>query len=318
MFLSIVTTLYESEDTILDFYTRISAAAQVVAKNDYEIIFVNDGSSDLSLSLAKDLHNKDSKVSIVDLSKNFGHHRALMVGLEHSSGELVFLIDSDLEENPEELVSFYKKLKQDSSLDVVYGVQNERKGGFLERIFGLIFYKLFNFLSDSVTIPENSSTIRIMKRAYVESLLLFKDKEIYFTPLADMAGFHQEQHIIHKGYKKNTTYNFQKRYHLFINAIFSYTTKPLFFMFYTGCLITTVAMCYIFYLLAAYIFYGVAVSGWRSTIVSIWFFGGLSILFLGIISIYISKIYTETKNRPNHVVKKFWIGRDRASAKEGV
>jgi len=318
MFLSIITTLYQSEDTVLDFYTRISAAAQVVAENDYEIIFVNDGSSDLSFTLAKDLHKKDSKVSIVDLSKNYGHHRAMMVGLEHSSGELVFLIDSDLEEKPEELVNFYKRLKQDQSLDVVYGVQNERKGGFLERIFGLVFYKLFNFLSDSVTIPENSSTIRIMKREYVNALLSFKDKEIYFTPLADMAGFHQEKYAIKKGYKKNTTYNFKKRYHLFINSIFSYTTKPLFFMFYTGCLITTIAIGYIFYLLAAYIFYGVAVSGWRSTIVSIWFFGGLSILFLGIISIYISKIYTETKNRPNHIVKKFWIGKDRASAEEGA
>ena len=217
MLLSIVTTVYQSEDTILEFYSRISKSAQSIAGDDYEIVFVNDGSEDQSLSIALSLNESDSRVSVIDLSKNFGHHRALMVGLEYSIGNLVFLIDSDLEESPEDLVKFYDELNKNFDIDVVYGVQIQRKGSFLEKISGKIFYKVFKFFSDSAQIPENFSTIRLMRRCYVEALLSFKDKEIYFAPLASLAGFRQKDLLIKKGYKKKSTYSFGKKYHLFIN-----------------------------------------------------------------------------------------------------
>ncbi len=315
MHLSIVTTVYQSEDYILDFYSRITQISQVISEDNYEIIIVNDGSEDLSLSIIKEIHNDDSKVSIINLSRNFGHHRALMVGLEYACGDIIFLIDSDLEENPEELQRFYLELNKDKDIDVVYGVQEERKGKFLEKISGKIFYKLFNLLSDTANIPENLSTVRIMRRAYVEALLSFKDKEIYFAPLANLAGFKQKELTIKKGFKKKTTYNFSKKYHLFINSIFSYTSKPLYLMFYIGSLVTLFSFSYLLYLIIGYFLYGVQVSGWASTIVSIWFFGGLTILFLGIISIYISKIYTESKNRPNYIVKEFLEGKERKSSR---
>ena len=239
MLLSIVTTLYQSEETILDFYTQISDAAQSIAGQEYEIIFVNDGSNDLSLNIALDLNLRYDNVCVVDLSKNFGHHRALMVGLEYSQADHIFLIDSDLEESPKELIRFYNELNSDPDVDVVYGVQGERKGNFLERMSGLVFYKFFNFFSDIANIPKNFSTIRIMRKSYVEALLCFKDKEIHFAPLADLAGFNQREISIIKGNKKKTTYSFSKKYHLFINQIFSYSSKPLYFIFYLGILITS-------------------------------------------------------------------------------
>lgn len=313
MFLSIVTTLYQSESTILEFYTRISESAKSISGDNFEIIFVNDGSEDRSYSLAKGLCEEDSKVSLIDLSKNFGHHRSLMVGLEQALGDLVFLIDSDLEEQPEDLIRFYDELIQDSNIDAVFGVQSKRKGGFLENYLGSLFYKIYNFLTDSHQIPENTAITRLMRKRYVKALLLFQDKEIYFAPLATLTGFNQKSLKVDKKLKKTTTYSFSKRYHLFINAIFSNTSKPLYFMFYVGSLITAASFSYVFYLVTAYFFFGVQVSGWTSTIVSIWFFGGLIILFLGIISIYVNKIYVETRNRPNYIVKEFLEGRDRLS-----
>lgn len=306
MKISVVTTLYESERTLSEFHSRISQTINKNSEYIYELLFVNDGSTDNTLKIAKDILERDERVVIVDLSRNFGHHRAIMTGLEHSTGDLIFLIDSDLEEMPEDLEVFLKKMEEDSSLDVIYGAQTKRKGNLSERFFGRVFYKVFNLLSDEAIIPINSSTIRIMKRKYVDAILAFKDKEIYFTPLASLTGFNQSQLSIKKEDKGWSTYTFLKKYHLFINLIFSYTTKPLFFMFYTGLLITLMSSAYILYLLLAYSLYGIEVSGWASTIVSIWFFGGLTILFLGIISIYISKIYNETKNRPLFLVKDIW------------
>ncbi len=132
MKLSIVTTLYNSAAYISTFYQRVSAVARQLAGEDYEIIMVNDGSPDNSVELAVQLTETDSHVVVIDLSRNFGHHNAMRAGLEHSCGEQVFLIDSDLEEEPEWLLSFSDQMVAEKC-DVVYGVQKERKGNWFER-----------------------------------------------------------------------------------------------------------------------------------------------------------------------------------------
>lgn len=138
MKLSIVTTLYKSSEYIDDFYQRISIEAYKIT-NDYEIIFVDDGSPDESLQKAIGLYQNDSKVKVIELSRNFGHHKAIMTGLSHAVGDYVFLIDSDLEEEPELLGRFWKELHKAEEIDVVYGVQETRKGGRFEKIVELYF-----------------------------------------------------------------------------------------------------------------------------------------------------------------------------------
>ena len=149
MKLSIVTTLYQSSAHVFEFCQRARAAAEDYVCDDYEIILVNDGSPDDSLILAKDILNKNDKVKIVDLSRNFGHHKAMMTGMAHAKGELVFLIDSDLEEEPEWLETFAKQMKQDRC-DVVYGVQERRKGSLS---LSALLPKSLSFMCDS---PEGS------------------------------------------------------------------------------------------------------------------------------------------------------------------
>ena len=158
MKLSIVATLYQSAPYINEFHERASASAKRMVGDDYEIVLVNDGSPDNSLDLAIRLTEKDSHTVVVDLSRNFGHHKAMMTGLAQAKGELVFLIDSDLEEEPEWLVAFVEKMSKDHS-DVVYGVQDKRKGGLFEQITGWVFYRVFRLLT-GIAQPDNIVTAR--------------------------------------------------------------------------------------------------------------------------------------------------------------
>ena len=180
MDLSIVTSLYGSAPYVADFYRRASAAAQQVTSR-YEIIFVNDGSPDDSLARAVALQEQDPKVVVIDLSRNFGHHKAFMTGMMYAKGNRVFILDSDLEEEPEWLLTFQGLLNQ-STCDVVYGVQDKRKGGFFERWSGHAFYWLFNTLS-SAPIPVNAVNARLMSRRYVEALLKHQEREIFLPGL---------------------------------------------------------------------------------------------------------------------------------------
>jgi len=153
--LSIVTSLYQSEEFLTEFHARCTAAATRLAGSSYEIILVNDGSPDQSLQKAIDLHARDPHVRVIDLSRNFGHHKALMTGLAHARGELVFLIDCDLEEDPAWLLTFHEAMRADN-VDVVYGVQAERKGDWLERSAGRLFFSVFTSTRSSKSFAYQS------------------------------------------------------------------------------------------------------------------------------------------------------------------
>src|SRR5205807_15629 len=150
MYLSVVTTLYRSAPHVESFYARMCREAATIT-DDFEIIFVNDGSPDHSAELALGLCDRDPRVRLVDLSRNFGHHKAIMTGLGYARGQLIFLIDSDLEEEPEYLRPFLAHMRA-KNVDVVYGIQASRKGGLLERITGRAFYSVYNALSE-YTVP---------------------------------------------------------------------------------------------------------------------------------------------------------------------
>jgi putative glycosyltransferase len=190
MRLSLVATLYKSAPHLLEFYERMTKCAQQIT-HDYEMILVNDGSPDSSLDIALKLFEQDSRVKVVDLSRNFGHHKAMMTGLEHVQGEYVFLIDSDLEEPPETLKLFWDELQKDRDLDVVFGVQKKRKGGWFERFSGVLYYKIMNWLGE-IKIPKNLLTVRLMSHHYTQSLIRYQEREMEFGVLAELVGFRKK------------------------------------------------------------------------------------------------------------------------------
>ena len=300
MTLSIVTTLYCSAPHLEEFYRRASAAAETIT-TDYEIVFVNDGSPDDSLSIALELFERDPRVRVVDLARNFGHHKAMMTGLRHARGELVFLIDSDLEEDPELLTAFAATLDA-AAADVVYGVQAERRGEWFERWSGRLFFKLFNLMSD-YPIPENLVTVRLMTRRYVSALLSHGEREMVIAGLWVLTGFRQVPLAVTKHSRSKTTYSLRRKIAVLVNSVTSFSSRPLVFIFYLGVAIGALAAAAAAYLVIRRVFFGILLPGWPSLIVSVWLLGGLILACLGIIGIYLSKIFIETKQRPYTIVR---------------
>lgn len=301
MKLSIVATLYRSMPTIDEFHRRISLAARAITE-DYEIVLVNDGSPDDSLASARALVAKDEHVVVVDLSRNFGHHKAMMTGLAHARGDFVFLIDSDLEEPPELLPQFWETLHGDADADVVYGVQRSRKGGLMERISGGLYYDIFNALSP-VKVAKNMSVVRLMTRRYVDHLLQHREHELVFIGLAALTGYKQLPQSFDKASKGSSSYNLVRKLDLVANSIAAFSTRPLIAIFYLGLLLTLASMVLAGYFAANYMLHGDTPSGWTSLIISVWVICGLILLSLGVIGIYLAKMFSEVKDRPYTIVR---------------
>jgi len=304
MKLSVVATLYQSAPYIIEFHQRASAAAKNHVGEDYEIVLVNDGSPDNSLDLAVQITESDSHVVVVDLSRNFGHHKAMMTGLAHTNGDQVLLIDSDLEEEPECLIAFAEQMKS-QRCDVVYGVQEQRKGGGFERRSGQWFYRFFKALT-GLALPENIVTARLMTRRYVDALLRHEEREVFMAGLWHITGFDQFPQIVKKHSTSETTYTFRKKMSLLVNSVTSFSNAPLVGIFYIGVSISLVAVVYIGYLVIQWMFLAKPLSGWTSVMASIWLLGGMVISFIGVVGIYLSKIFSETKQRPYTIVRQIY------------
>jgi putative glycosyltransferase len=297
--LSIVSTLYRSE-AYLDEFCRRAVEVARAHSSGFEVILVNDGSPDNSLARALQLQKEIPELTVIDLSRNFGHHPAILAGLRNARGKKIFLIDCDLEEEPEWLAAFQERMQTEKA-DVIFGQQVQRKGKFAEQVTGGIFYKLFNVLS-ATKLPVNFVTARLMSSAYVQALLGYRERELFLGGVFVIAGFKQVAVPITKGSRKTTSYSLARRVSLFVNALTSFTTRPLHIVFTVGSLVTFVAFvafCFILYRGLR----GETLIGWASVMATIWFFGGLIMISLGIIGIYVAKVLIEVKQRPPYTVR---------------
>jgi putative glycosyltransferase len=309
--LSIVTTLYRSAGTIEEFHRLIMQAAEAITA-EIELVIVNDGSPDNSLELALSLREADPRITIVDLSRNFGHHKAMMTGLAYANGDLVFLIDSDLDEDPALLTLFYERFVR-GDCDVVYGYQAQRRGGPFEKITGYMYYRLVELLSDD-EVPRGVITARLMKRDYVKGLVRHRDRAFFIVQLWSTTGFCQVGLAVKKSPRAKPAYSLRKRAAYFVSHVTTSSTKLLYIIFYTGFLLSFVTSAVIAFFILRYLFWGISVSGFTSIIVSIWLFGGLITLILGILGLYIANILSETKRRPYTVIRSVYRASTRVSA----
>ncbi len=299
--LSVVTTMYHSAPYLAEFHRRMSAAAGARFAR-IEFVYVNDGSPDDSLDVALTLQREDRRIRIVDLTRNFGHHHAIVAGLEHTRGDLVFLIDCDLEEEPEALDALLDAM-QANQADVAFGVQIARKGGFLERWGGALTYRLVDALSGDLRLPANMVVTRIMTRRYVQRFLEHGETAIVFSALAATTGFRQVAVAIHKHSKGTTTYGLRRRIRMFVKTTIAFSDRPLHYIAYLGLAILVSSLLYVAYLLFAYLFYRSVPAGYTSLAASIWFLGGLILFSIGIVAIYLSVVFVEVKRRPRYLVR---------------
>lgn len=307
MTLSVVSTLYKSKNFLEEFIAVVEKSIQQLSIEEYELVFVNDGSPDDSVAYLLQLQESNKHIKVLDLSRNFGHHYAIQAGLKYASGEYVFLIDNDLEVSPDVLITFFQEMKNDENLDVVYGYQENRKGSFLEKYLGKLFWILINKLSDT-KIPHNILTERLMTKKYVDALLSLNDANLFLGGMMHWVGFEQKGIPIKKRQRQGqSTYSFRKRAELMLQAITSFSGKPLVYLFYFGITISIFSVIFIIYLIVRKLIYMDEVQiGWTSLVaVSIFILGILS-TFLGIIGIYLYKVFIQVQGRPNAIVKKVY------------
>lgn len=307
MQLSVVTTLYKSEKFLEKFITEIQNTISLINISDYELIFVNDGSPDNSLNHLLQKKDEINEIKIVDLSRNFGHHYAMQAGLSLAKGDLIFLIDNDLEVSPSILKAFYHELQSNSSIDVVYGYQEERKGSFIESFGGKLFWWGINKFSE-ISIPKNILTERLMRKEYVQNLLSLGDANLFLGGMMYWTGHQQKGvSIAKKQRKEQSTYSTKKRLELMLQAVTSFSGKPLEYLFYFGLIISILSFIFIAYLIGVKIVYNDAVQlGWTSIVaINVLILGILS-TFLGLIGIYLFKIFKQVQNRPNFIVKRIY------------
>lgn len=306
--LSVVTTVYRSETFLPAFIEQAVAALAAAGIDDYEIVFVNDGSPDASREHLLTARASNPRIKLVDLSRNFGHHKAALAGLAHSRGERVFLIDCDLEVAPATLAQFLAAMRG-SDADVVYGVRDERRGSTVARVGGGWFWRLFNLLSDTA-VPANVLTERLMTRCYVDALLSLGDRNVFAAGMMYWTGFHQIGIPIRKAQREGRpSYSLHHRLALLVEAVTSFSTVPLKFVLATGLLIVACALLGTVIIVLHKLFDPSAVLlGYTSLMLAVVGMGGLILTTLGVFGLYLARIFTQTQGRPLYIVRQFHDG----------
>ncbi|MGA7179636.1 MAG: glycosyltransferase family 2 protein [Thiobacillaceae bacterium] len=303
--ISIVSTIYRSRAFLQDFLAGCLEALREIQVADFEIVLVNDGSPDDSLAYAVGRRLDIPQLVVVDLSRNFGHHHAIQAGLRHARGELIFLIDCDLEVPPSTLPMFHRKIRE-TGCDMVYGYQESRKGGWFEKVSGGLFWKGFNLLSET-KIPENIATERIMTRRFVEALLQMGDHNLFLGGMMSWTGFTQIGVPVAKTQREGqSTYTLLKRIKLMVNAVSSFSSQPLVWLFNAGVAITLLSFTYVAYLVIRKLFFGDALLGFTSMMGFMAISLGILTTAIGLVGIYLGKVFNQVQNRPTYIVKDIY------------
>lgn len=297
-FLSILIPVYNEAESIPLFLTSLRAVLK--NKYTYEVIFIDDGSTDKTLTVLK----KEKNIKVISFSKNFGKEYALSAGLEASSGEVVVPIDVDLQDPPELILEFIKKWKE--GYEVVYAIRKNRsKDSLLKRVPAKLFYKIYNCLSRD-EIPENVGDFRLMDRKVVNAILQMPERSRFMKGIFDWVGYKKiaipyDRQCRSAGISK---WNNWKLWNFALDGITASTSVPLRIWSYIGGVISLCAFLYAIFIMAKTIVFGVDVPGYASIIVCVLFLGGLQLLSLGIIGEYIGRIFIEVKQRPLYIIKE--------------
>ena len=307
-FISIVVPCFNEEKNIEQLYNGLVTVLKNISSR-YEIIFADDGSRDHTFEVIKKLSGTDGTVSGISLSRNFGHQIAIMAGLQHSKGDIVIMMDADMQHPPEvipELIAEYEK-----GFDIVNTKRLDTQGvGVMKKISSTFFYRLLNFLSD-VKIEPSSADFRLMTRKSVDAFLQLEEKDRFTRGLISWMGFKQSvvEYTASTRFAGNSKYTIRKMLRFGMDGITSFSTKPLRISFYTGVIIFIIGLAYSVYAIIENILGG-TVPGWTSILVSVLIIGGIQLVSLGIIGEYIARIFNEAKARPLYFIKEKTKERD--------
>jgi Glycosyltransferases involved in cell wall biogenesis len=302
--LSVVVPCMNEELVIAETARRLVAVFES-AQLAFELIFVDDGSQDRTPAILRDLQERDSRIRVVRLSRNFGHQVAITAGLEHAAGDAVAVIDADLQDPPEVLLEFVNKWLE--GYDVVYGVRTIREGETaFKRGTAKLFYRLIGQLSDT-EIPLDTGDFRLMDRRVVDALLSMPERDRFVRGMVSWLGFSQ----VAVPYRRSARFAGETKYPLLkmlkfaTDGIVSFSTIPLRVATWLGFLVSGISVLGIAVVLLERYFHVLGlVRGWSSTVIAVLFIGGVQLVCMGIIGEYVGRIYGESKRRPLYVVRE--------------
>ena len=301
-FLSIVVPCFNEEESVGIFLDEIQ---KVLQGHDFEVIYINDGSSDNTLKNIKDLADSNPNVKYISFSRNFGKESAIYAGLKNASGDLVCLMDVDLQHPPSLLPEMLETISRDD-VDVVAARRTTRKGeGRFKSWASHLFYKIFNIISN-LDLVEGATDYRVMKRPVVDSILQLSEYNRFSKGLFQWVGFETEW-ISYENVERvagETTWSFWGLFKYSIEAIVAFTSLPLSISTLFGTVFSVIAFLYIIFIVAKYLLYSDPVQGFATIMCAILFLGGIQLLSIGILGKYLEKTYLESKRRPVFIVKE--------------
>ena len=303
--ISVVIPMYYEEDVVNECYNRVVNSLKNISNYDYEIVVVNDGSRDKTLEILEGLAKKDNKLKIISFSRNFGHQAAVTAGLKETKGDVVVIIDADLQDPPE-LIEEMIKLWEEGN-EVIYAKRKVRKGESKFKLYtAKVFYKVLNGLSD-IEIPKDTGDFRMADRKVIDVINSLPEHNKFLRGLFSWVGFKQVpfEYERKERYAGRTKYPLKKMLKLATDGIISFSSKPLKIIGGIGICSIIISFIVLVYSLLSYIFsWNSLMPGWTSIMVSITFFAGVQLLSIWMMSEYISRIYDESKKRPEYVIDK--------------
>jgi polyisoprenyl-phosphate glycosyltransferase len=307
---SVIIPCFNDEQVILHTYDRLANVVTGISDAAFEFILVDDGSSDRTVKLLRDLSAKDDRVRVIALSRNFGHSSALTAGLEHSRGAAIIIMDSDLQDPPETIPPMLALWRQGNQ--VVYGQRTKRKEGLLKRFAYGGFYRLLRSIA-AIDIPLDAGDFCLMDRRVVDELNALPERNRYIRGLRAWLGFTQTGLIYERQqrFAGDSNYSLSKLVKLAFDGIFNFSIKPIHYISGFGFVTAFFAVIGLLFILFLRItdmdFFGYGpadIPGFSSIILTVLFFGGVQLISLGIIGEYLGRVYEEVKARPKYVVKE--------------
>ena len=298
---SIVVPVFNEEEVIAVTYERLKKVMDITSQT-YELIFVNDGSSDRTFQILREICQKDTHVKLINFSRNFGHQIAISAGMDNAMGQAVVVIDADLQDPPEVIWQMIEKWKE--GYEVVYATRKERKGEtFFKKWTAAMFYRLLRSVTE-IDIPVDTGDFRLIDRKVCNVMKDIKEKNRFVRGLVSWVGFRQTsvEYVREERFAGETKYPLRKMIRLSLDAITTFSYKPLKLAIYLGLIFSSVSFFFLLFVILERLFTQYNVPGWTSIMAISLFFNGTVLTILGIVGEYIGRIYDETKDRPLYII----------------
>jgi glycosyltransferase involved in cell wall biosynthesis len=303
--ISILCPCYNEEEAIPVFFREVIPVMEKIGE-PFELVFVNDGSKDLTLQVLLPFAQKDDRIKIVDLSRNFGKEAALTAAIDHASGDAVIPIDVDLQHPPQLIPEMVAKWREGYEVVLAKRVDRSRDS-LIKRFTAQLFYSIHNKISHP-SIPENVGDFRLMDRCVVEALSTLREHHRFMKGLFNWVGFRSctVEYTCQTRIAGSSKFNVWQLWKFALEGITSFSTFPLTIWLYLGSAVSFCAFCYGIHIFFKTIIYGVELPGYASLICLILFFGGLQMLGIGILGEYVGRTYIESKHRPTYIIRKVY------------